>query len=254
MTKTLSLIALAATAALALPAHADLNSAGSLSFTAFNADEDGFSMVALSDIAANTKVWFTDNEWSGSAFNTGESYSSWLSGSAVIAAGTVIRFSKVDSATALAASMGTFSRETVSGSSNWGISTSEDTLYAYLGSSATAPTLFLSAITTGSFGSASAGSLDNTGLSNGHGAITLSAGSDYAEYQGPRSGQASFADYLPLLGNIANWNDLGTSADGSNLVPDTTAFTVSAVPEPSSYALLMSGLLSIGLIAHRRRS
>lgn len=251
--KTLSLTVWAAAAAIALPAHAELNNPGSLSFTAFNADEDGFSMVALADIAANTKVWFTDNEWDGTAFNTGESYSSWLSGNVVIAAGTVIRFSKVDSATLLAASIGSFSRENVSGSTNWGLSTSEDTLYAYLGSSATAPTLFLSAITTGSFGSASAGSLANTGLTNGNGAITLSAGSDYAEYKGPRSGQSSFASYLPLVSNIANWNDLGTNANGTDLVPDTTAFTVSAVPEPGSYALLMSGLLSIALVARRRR-
>ena len=251
MTKTLLSLALAAAAA--LPAHADLTTAGDLSFTAFNADEDGFSMVALADIAPNTKVYFTDNEWNGSAFNTGESYSSWLSGANVIAAGTVIRFSKVDSATLLAASVGSFSREAVSGSTNWGLSTSEDTVYAYLGTSATAPTLFLSAVTNGTFGNASSGSLANTGLSTSNGAIKLSNGSDYAEYNGLRTGQATFADYKPLVSNVANWNDLGNSADGTNLAPDTTAFAVTAVPEPQTYALMLSGLLAVGFMARRRR-
>lgn len=249
MTKTLLSLALAA----ALPAHAALTSAGDLTFTSFNADEDGFAMVALADIAPNTKVYFTDNEWSGTAFNTGESYSSWQSGGATIAAGTVIRFSKVDSATLLAASVGSFARESVSGSTNWGISTSEDTIYAYLGTSATAPTLFLSAVTTGTFGTATAGSLANTGLSTTNGAIKLSTGSDYAEYNGVRTGQANFAGYKPLVSNVANWNDLGTNADGTNLAPNTTAFAVTAVPEPQTYALMLSGLMAVGFMARRRR-
>src|SRR5688572_19958864 len=96
-------------------------SPGSLSFTALNADEDGWAMVALTDIPASTTVYFTDNEWDGvSAFNTGESYHRWESGGTVIAAGTVIRFSAVDNATLLAASAGTLARETVSLSTNYG--------------------------------------------------------------------------------------------------------------------------------------
>lgn len=243
--------ALALAVAAALPASA--LTTGDLAFTAFNADEDGFAMVALASVAANTKVYFSDNEWSGTAFNTGESFSSWVSGASVINAGTVIRFSKTDSATLLAATVGTLARETVASSSNWGLSQTADTLYAYLGSSATAPTTFLAAISSGTFGTATDGTLTNTGLSLGAGAVQLQAGSDYAQYNGARAGQASFAGYKALVSNVANWTDSG---DGSfaTAVPNTAGFTVTAVPEPESYALMLSGLAAIGLLVARRRA
>ena len=243
-------LALALAVAAALPASA--LTTGDIAFTTFNADEDGFAMVALADVAANTKVYFSDNEWSGTAFNTGESFASWLSGAAVVNAGTVIRFSKTDSATLLAASVGTLARETVASSANWGLSQSADTLYAYLGSTALAPTTFLAAISSGTFGNAADGTLINTGLSIGAGAVQLQAGSDYAQYSGSRAGQVSFAGYKALVSNVAQWTDSG---DGSfaTAVPNTTAFSVTVVPEPESYALMLAGLGAIGLLVARRR-
>ena len=243
--------ALALAVAAALPASA--LTTGDLAFTAFNADEDGFALVALANVAANTKVYFSDNEWSGTAFNTGENFSSWTSGAAIVNAGTVIRFSKTDSATLMAASVGTLARETVALSTNWGLSQTADTVYAYLGMSAAAPTTFLSAISSGTFGNAADGTLANTGLAIGAGAVQLSASSDFAEYSGARAGQTSFVGYKALVSNVANWTDSG---DGSfaTKVPNTTAFTISAVPEPESYALMLAGPGAIGLLVSRRRA
>jgi hypothetical protein len=244
---TLSLAALAALPASAL-------TAGDIAFTAFNADEDGLSFVALAPIAANTTIFFGDNELVSGAFNTGESYNQWVSGSTTIAAGTVVRLINYDKAS-LSASVGTLSRVTVAGNANWGLANSNETVYAYLGASATAPATFLAAVTNGDF--AVDGSLAGTGLAQGVNAIRLNAlvptaTPDFAEYTGPRSGLTSFAAYRPLLANPANWTVDTVNGTYTTTVPNATAFTISAVPEPETYALMLAGLAAVGLLARRR--
>lgn len=249
--------ALAAAALAALNAHA--LTAGDIAFNSFNADEDGFSIVALADIGAGTTIYFGDNEFTSGAFNTGESYSKWVSGSSLISAGTVIRFTAIDSSTLLAASVGTFTREAVASNTNWGLSASSETLYAYQGSSATAPTSFLAAITNGDF--AVDGSLAGTGLVEGVTALRLNANAtsttpDYGNYSGVRSGLASFADYLPLLNNAGSWTVDSSNGSYATTVPNTTAFSIAtvtpAVPEPESFALALLSLGVMGAVARRR--
>lgn len=250
-------ISLIAALLLSSQANAALN-AGDIMFTAFNADEDGLSFVTFVDIAANTTIFFSDNEWTGSAFNSGESYNQWVS-SDVVAAGTVVRFSAYDK-TSLSASTGVLSRVTVSGNSNWGLSNSGETVYAYLGTGATAPTTFLSAITNGTFDAN--GPLTNTGLTAGVNAIELTAKAgassepDYAEYNGVRSGLSNFADYKAQVANVNNWNvDSVNNSASAAVVPDTTAFTVAAVtpvPEADSVGMLLAGLGVLALVRRRQ--
>lgn len=249
-------LALIAAAAAALVSHSAVAAlgAGDIAFTALNADEDGWALVTFVDIAANTTIYFTDNEWNGSAFNTGESYHRWVSGASTIAAGTVIRFQNTDDASALLSTLGTLSRASVSGSSNFGLSASEDSVYAYTASSVTGTPSFLAAITTTAFtGPTTSGLLTNTGLSIGNGAIALGGGAEYEEYTGVRAGQAGFAAYKPLVGDIANWTTNPDNGSYAGMVPNTAAFSVTAVPEPQTYALMLSGLLAVGWVARRRR-
>lgn len=226
--KTKSILLTLAASLLALSARA-LNP-GDLAFTTLNADEDGWAMVALAEIPTNTTVYFTDNEWDGTNFNSGEGYHQWLSGAAPIAPGTLIRFSAIDNITNLAASVGTLTRATVAGSINYGLSATEESVFAYQATAITNASTFIAAVCTTSFGTATAGVLTNTGLSVGNGAIqaAFAGGSDFLEYTNSRSGQASFAAYLPMVCNVTNW--LVDTANGvfATTLPNTNAFTIMA--------------------------
>lgn len=242
-------------------AQAALNT-GDIAFTSFNADEDGLSFVTFVDIVAGNTIFFADNEWNGSAigaggaFNTGESYNQWTS-TALVSAGSVVRLLAYDKTT-LSASTGTLSRVTVANSANWGISNSNETIYAYLGTSATAPTSFLAAITNGTF--TADGSLAGTGLTDGTNAIRLTAKAgastepDFAEYTGARSGLTNFSAYKSLVGNVNNWNvDTVANSTSVAIVPNTTSFTIAAIPEPETYAMFLAGLGLMGFAARRKQ-
>ncbi len=236
--------ALALAVAAALPASA--LTTGDLAFTAFNADEDGWSLVTFVDIAAGTQVFFSDGTAANaSAIGATESSFSWNTGASQINAGTVVRFSAIDVA-GRAASVGSFSAV---GSANFGLSAGAETVYAFLGTSATAVTTMLTAVSS----EASTASLTLVGLTAGTNAVKLTSSTDYAGYTGVRAGEIAFAAYAPLVNNAANWA-INVGGVGTTVLPDTTAFSVTAVPEPESYALMLSGLAAIGLLVARRRA
>jgi predicted extracellular nuclease len=200
---------------------------GDIAFTSFNADEDGWSIVPFVNIEPNTVIYFTDNEATSlTAFNTGESYFQWNSGSSPIAAGTVIRFSAIDAATR-SASVGLFSQVTVTGSSNVGLSATADTVYAYLGASATSPTVFLAGV---SNDTNAQGTTDLTaaGLTIGTNAILLNSSADYGVYNGSRNGQASFANYRALVNDVSNWTVDITNGVYDTTVPNTANFAIAS--------------------------
>jgi hypothetical protein len=237
-------------AALAAAPCALAANAGDLQFVSFNADTESLALVSFVDIAPNTTFFLTDNEWTGSSFNTGESYHRWDSGSTGVAAGSVVVFTAM-STTSLASTHGTLSREAVAGSNNYGLSQTADTVYLYQGASATTPGVFITAITTGDL-STTDGSLAGTGLTVGVNAMQLRYGSDSADYTGARTGATTMSDYKPLVANLANWVDRG-DGNFAGLAADGTGFAA-PVPEPSWIWLALSGLGALALAGRGRRT
>jgi hypothetical protein len=243
-------VLVAMTLAAVLPARA--LGPGDLMFTSFNADADSWSVVVLNELAPNTTVYFSDNAWDGAAgaFVAGESHHRWNSGNKAIAAGTVVSFTQTDSATRLAATAGTLSRARVPGSSTYGLSQTAETLYAYQGSGGAAPSVFITAISTGDFEPA-VGGLSGTGLTLGVTATQLGRGSDYADYAGRRAGLTA-AQFQPLAAAVAEWTDLGDGRHVSQ-ASSLAAFQVTAVPEPGAVAMALTGFVVLGLWRQRRR-
>lgn len=244
----LRIAAVTALGLLAGTTHAALQS-GDLAFTAFNADEDGFAVVALREIAPFSAVYFTDNEWSGGVpgtgtFNTGENTFLWASGTMPVTPGTVVRFSQIDQASR-SASVGAFAL-ILSGTP--GFSASGDSVFAYTGAGAAQPERLIAALSSENFAGSS---LAGSGLTVGVTAVTVGTGADFAEYTGARDGLASFGAYAGALNDGSLWRSQLTG-EFALTAPNMAGFSVAAVPEPQTYALLGTGLGLIGWRLRRR--
>ncbi|MGF7151684.1 DNA-binding beta-propeller fold protein YncE [Sphingomonas zeicaulis] len=190
--------------------------AGSIAFVGFSADgNDDLAFVALETIPAGTVIYFNDQEWQGTAFNTGEGQAAWTA-TGDIAPGTVVTINNFGGTPV--SNLGT-----VTGGS--GLGSDGEIVYAYVGAPF-APTAFLAAIANDGF-TQSGGTLEGTGLVVGETAIDLSngganPGEDIAVFTGPRSGQAIYADYAAVINDVANWTTQDGSGDqsGDGTAPD----------------------------------
>ena len=231
---------------LALPAAAQLQP-GDIAFTGFNADApDDLAFVALVDIPANTRIYFCDADWNGTAFPTNEGDFSW-SHNAVVPAGTVITLNSVDPG--LTTNLGSIVHD-----NGGGISTSSEAFYAYLAvhpDSVRKPSVFLAAISNNGY-DANPGVLTGTGLVQDSTAIRLRAGVDFAVYNGPRSG-ANKAGYLAAIADTTKWlfQDGGANESVDGIVPDlpfnTTAFAFgSSAPVLAAGDIMFTGFNADG--------
>lgn len=187
---------------------------GDIAIIAANADGgDDFAFVALIEIAAGAEIYFTDNEWDGSAFNDlNEGELTWTNGASPLRAGSVVVFTNPSSFGSV--NVGSYSN------SGFDLGSLNDWFYALLSPPATSygstPT-FLAAFAT----DAGSGWLTNTGLTEGTHAIDFDNDHDGFKYTGNRSGQASYSAYLSLIYNSSNWQD--EADDGENILPISIA-------------------------------
>jgi hypothetical protein len=202
---------------------------GDIAFIALNADEgDDFAFVTLVDIPASSVIYFTDNEWNGSAFNDlNEGELTWTNDASILSAGSVVVFTDPINSSTRSINFGTIS------GAGWEIGGSNEWAYALLEEPATnyasTPT-FLAAIAT----DAGENWLLNTELTEGTHAIDFNNDHDGFKYTDSRNNQTSFSDYLSLIYNASNWQD--ETSDGEFILPiSTTSFSLSETP-----ALLIS--------------
>ncbi len=205
---------------------------GTIAFTGFNADaNDGIAFVVLEAIPAGTTIIFSDREWTGAAFNSGEGSWNWTAPAGGVTAGTVVTLDNISDSDGVPISTNI---GVATGGS--GIGSSGEIVYAYIGADADTPSAFLAALASNTF-VVDGGTLAGTGLTDGIDAISfgiVDADTDVASYNGGRSGEDDFASYAALINNTANWlTQDGTgdqSADGT--APDapfsTQAFELAA--------------------------
>jgi hypothetical protein len=191
---------------------------GDIAFIAFNGDAgDDFAFVTLVDIPSGTLIYFTDNEWNGSAFtDLNEGEFTWTATSN-LSAGSIVVISSTSG------NSPTVNTGTIAGS-GLDIGASDEWLYALLSapaiSYATNP-VFLAAVAS----DAGANWLLGTSLTQGTNAIDFNNDYDGFKYTGVKSGEAAFADYLPLIMNSAYWQQ--EISDGALIKPiSTTSFTI----------------------------
>lgn len=253
------LIALAAVAAVTLPAQATL-SAGDIALIGRinNGTPDSFAFVALSNIGAGEVIYFTDNGWTGTGFrgasatdgDGNENLTRWTAASAV-AAGTIVASTSSGFTTSGAIA------GTSSGSyANLALGQGAEQIYAFQG--AASNPLFTTAAQThlyllddsNGFEVATSSSTGGvaSGLVQGTTAITLSypAGGGMHVKTSVLAGAAkSKAEWLATFANAGNW-EAGTPLP-------TAAIAVTAVPEPERYALMLAGLAALGFVVRRRQ-
>ena len=247
--KPLALAATFAAAFLAGQAHA--LSAGDIAVVAYNADgDDSFAWVALTDIAANTVINFTDSSWQATAFRGTEHLDAggpltWSSATD-LAAGSVIVYS--------GATLNTWNVG-VAGGVGPVFSTGGDQVFVYEGSNA-APDFVYGVQFANAAGIVAAPTVSSsTNTTNVPDALSLAAGTmvdlgnfDDGYYNGITEG--SQAELLAAIADSANWVLSNDAQPTANWV---ASFTVAAVPEAETYAMMLAGLGLVGFMAARRR-
>ncbi len=190
-------------------AWAQPSAAGDIMFVGYNADgTDGFAFVLLVDTPNGTSIGFTDNEWDGSSFNTGEGEITWTNNTGgTLSAGTVIKLTGTSS--------GSPSANSGSAAGSINLNASDEGLFAFTGT-ASSPGTFLSAIFNDAIAN-TGNTLTSTGMTEGTTATAITGDEDVMVYSSG-STVCSFSvlsGCRTLLATPGNWDTQDGSGDQS---------------------------------------
>ena len=210
--------------------------------------------VALADIAEATQITFTDSGINADGtWRASEGSALYTAPTGGLVAGTVVSASGTSNS--LWSANADFDGVNTVGGNGMNFSTSGDTVTAFTGDAASPTFLHIAAsnsttfLTTGSPNSNS--SYIAPGLVLGTSAVAAGAGSgsgaeyDNVYYSGTITGSA--VALFAAINDASNW-----TGSNSGFSP-VTSFTVQAVPEPNTYALL-AGMFALASVMLRRRS
>jgi hypothetical protein len=198
---------------------------GEAMFVGFNSDgNSGFAFVTFVPIPTGTTLFFSDNEWNGSAIGSGGAFTDALEGAiswqnntgTTLSAGSIITID--NSSTSPTASLGTITSGTIT------LQNASEVLYMYKGSNATTPTQFISAIANGGFSNVN-GRLTNTGLTNGTNAIGFTGDQDVMTYSGSTNCTSTIAACATVIATTSNWiiEDGAGNQSNNSTAPDFPA-------------------------------
>ena len=180
-------------------------SAGDIAIIGVGVDTEEILLVALADVSSGESVFFTDEEWNGNSFNSGEGFYVWITPS--ISAGSVFTLTKTSVSVG-----GTVSQL----AGNMALGNSGDGFFLYQTSDNLYNSGTYTLIAFAGEDSGDAGTLSGSGLAIGTTAVYF--GGDNGVYTGSRGSN----DKPGHLNNIYNDNNWATS--GSAQTFDSTNF------------------------------
>lgn len=208
---------------------------GDLLFVGWDSDNNDIAFVATTDIAPGEVIYFTDDEWDGTAFLGSEQLIEWTVPTGGLDAGTVVTIDMDPVADTISYDVGG-TVDYIKG--GYDIAGRDEMFWAYQGTrsgNTVTPTNFVAVIANEATGAdTQTPNLDNTGLTTSNGAVIIDGDEDYMEWTGDAdlSDPVNRDDLIASILDLDNW----TTADGTgNSNPAGEGFDLS-VPDVVCFA------------------
>lgn len=199
---------------------------GDLLFVGWDSDNDDISFVATTDIAAGEVIYFTDDEWNGSAFLGTEQLIEWTVPAGGLTAGTVVNIDMDPVADTISFDSGG-TIDYIKG--GYDIAGRNEMFWAFQGTrtgNTVTPTDFVAVIANEAQGSnTQTPNLSGTGLTAANGAIIIDGDEDYMEW----TADATLNDPVQrddLIASILDTDNWTTADGGGNSNPRGSGFDI----------------------------